>query len=326
MAVVDRGVRERLEWARRRVESRPLGADVPHERLGRYRSYGELLDAWAALADAGARLDCLGESAGGQPLFALEVGPADAGRLALVLSGIHAMEWIGVETGMALFGRLVAEPPADRRVAYVPVVNPDGYLRAESDLRARRRRFVRANANGVDLNRNWPTHWRSVKWEARLLPCLGGPGTAPRSEPEVDAICAKLEAWHRAGVAVERALSLHSFGRMLLLPYGGRWRRPTRFREHLDAARAMHARIGDGRHRIRQSARWVPGLFAHGMEIDHLLEAFGALSLLVECSSGGLRLHDPTSWWHPWRWFNPPDPERTVDGLVTALEAFVRGT
>jgi hypothetical protein len=310
---------------RARLAGPPLGVDVDLARCGPYRAFPDVLGAVEDLARGGARPLRLGATVSGEPLFALEVGPPDAPRASVLLGGMHAMEWIGVETGLAIFARLVDAPPVDRRVLYVPVVNVDGYRVAEANLRAGRRRFHRSNGHGVDLNRNWGTHWKGVKWEAKLLPFLGGPGTAPRSEPEVDAICTALDAVKDGGVEIERAISLHSFGRMLLVPFGGAWRRPDTHAAHVDAARAVQSRLDGAGYRIRQSARWVPGQFAHGMELDDLCVRYRATSLLVECSPGGARLADPSTWLHPWRWFNPPDPSRTIERLVPALEPFLRG-
>ncbi|MFW5921364.1 MAG: hypothetical protein ACOCUS_05945, partial [Polyangiales bacterium] len=115
------------------------------------------------------------------------------------------------------------------------------------------------------------------------------------------------------------------FGRMILYPYGSRWRPPEDADAHRAEAEAIRARLPE-RYRIRQTARWLPGAFAPGMEIDHLHDAYGAVSLLVECSGGGARVTEPSSWVRPWRWFNPPDPRAEASRIATALEPFVRGS
>lgn len=256
----------------------------------------------------------LGTSVEGRPLVAWDVG--EGSRVSVLLAGIHAMEWIGVEVGLALFRQLAADPPEDRVVRVHPLVNPDGYARVERELREGKRNFTRTNARGVDLNRNWPTHWKS---RARMLalPFLGDGGPHPRSEPEVDAVVAGLDAIG----SIDRALSLHSFGRKVLYPYGGVWRRVQDYERHLEAAEQVARAL---EYDAVQSARWVPGAFAPGMELDHLHDAYGALSLLVECSRGGLRGTRPGSWVHPFRWFNPPDPGRIVSRLAPVLDAFLR--
>lgn len=59
-----------------------------------------------------------------------------------------------------------------RRIVLVPVMNPDG-------LQVRRR----VNANGVDINRNYPGTWRLPRGGERFRP-----GKSPASEPEAQAM------------------------------------------------------------------------------------------------------------------------------------------
>ncbi len=263
-----------------------------------------------------------GRSVEGRPLHGFSFGPHDASRVTVVLGGIHAMEWIGVHAACALAERLAEKPPPDRRVWIAPLVNPDGARQVAVDLREGRRRFRRANARGVDLNRNWPTHWTAARFGTRLVPFLGHSGSGPASEPEVRSVLETLDQISD-GARIDRALSLHSFGRMILHPYGGVWRRPDRYPEHREAAEALQAAIDGLRYRIRQSARWVPGAFAPGMELDHLHERYGALALLVELGSGGLDAFDPYSWVEPTRWFHPPDSEEEIARVLPALLSFV---
>lgn len=266
--------------------------------------------------------EVFGRSVEGRPLRAFAFGPEDAERVTVVLGGIHAMEWIGVDAACALAERLAASPPRDRRIWVAPLVNPDGAASVAADLAAGRRRFRRANARGVDLNRNWPTHWTAARFGTRLVPFLGHSGSGPASEPEVRSVLEALDAMVAAGSTIDRALSLHSFGRMILHPYGGVWRRPHRYDEHRRAAEALQSSIDGLHYRIRQSSRWVPGAFAPGMELDHLHERYGALALLVELGSGGLQVRQPRTWVRPTRWFYPPDSEEEVARVLPALLAF----
>ncbi len=305
--------------------SRPLAADVDLVRTGGYRGYTELVGRWAGIARAGGEVIEIGRSVAGAPLFAIDIGPRDAARISAIVAGLHPMEWIGVEVALELLERLVNDPPPGRRVIGFPLVNVDGYRRVEDDLRHHRPRFRRGNRHGVDLNRNWPTHFASPSWLRRKL-SLGGwnhGGPRPLSEPEVAAVVNHLDrVAHSADI--DRAVSLHSFGRKILTPYGGRWRAPGDAAGLRRAANAIRQRIPEP-YTVTQSAHWVPGVFGHGMELDHFYASYGATSLLVECSLGGLTLRDPRSLLHPFRWFNPRRPERVVGQLATALEPFVRG-
>ena len=290
-----------------------------------YGGYAARVARWVSLVDRGARAVCLGETAGRIPIFGLEVGAVDAKRASMVVAGLHAMEWIGVAVGEELLERLVASPPRDRRVLAVPLANPDGYRAVEADLRAGRRRFRRTNARGVDLNRNWPTHHHAWSLRSKLVPPLGGPGRAPLSEPEIAGVVAWGDRVVADGARIDVALSLHSFGRAILYPYGGRWRAPDEVARLRASAQALAARIA-GPYRVVQVARWVPGAFAHGMELDTMHARWGATALLVECSAGGMSLAAPSSLVHPFRWFNPPTPSADVDELAPGLEALLRGS
>lgn len=281
------------------------------ERLPGYATLAEVEDAVGG--------EVLATSREGRPVRGAWVGPPE-GDLALVVAGIHAMEWIGVEVALGLLAALRAAPPS-RRVLVVPVLNPDGFARAAGDLAAGRRRFVRANGAGVDLNRNFPTHWRPTRFPQSAFPFLGTAGTHPRSEPEVDGLCRAVDP--HAG-RLRRAVSLHSIGNKLLVPPGGVWALPPEHGRHRAHAEAVNAALG-GAYHVTAPTRWVPGIsFAPGMELDHF-HAWGAEPLLVEISAGGLAPTDPGSWLHPLRWFNPPDPRPHVSALVPALLPFLLG-
>jgi len=280
-----------------------------------YRGHAEVL---ALLHRLGAIE--LGASVDGLPIVAAVFGPADAPDVSLVIGGLHPIEWIGVETALAIAERLAVSPPADRRVIVLAMANPDGYRRIEHDLVADRRRFRRTNSHGVDLNRNWPTAFLP---RPRWLAGINWPGPAPCSEPEIAAIVRMLDAEIARGARVDTALSLHSFGRKLLIPYGGRWRRSPHHAELFERARRVRDRLIEP-YTIDQVSHWLPGAFVYGMEIDDLHARYGACALLVECAFGGWTT-DPASWVSPFTWYNPRRPSRVAGDLARAVEPFVRG-
>ena len=108
----------------------------------------------------------LGYSVAGRPITAEEIGDADSPRRALVVGCIHGDEAAGIAIARAL-----SASPALREVDLwiVPDLNPDGVARGS-----------RANAAGVDLNRNFPDRWRPLgpQGSAHFA------GTGPLSEPE----------------------------------------------------------------------------------------------------------------------------------------------
>ena len=280
---------------------------------GAYHDTDAVLARVRGLAARGARVSVAGRGAGGGDVLAVTIG--DAGPASAILAGLHPIEWIGVEVGLALLDRLVADPPRGRRVIALPLINVDGHRAVAGDRDAGRRRWRRGNPGGVDLNRNFPTSWRGG---LRLPTGWNFGGAAPADQPEVAAVIATLR---HAGV--DRAVSLHSIGRKLLLPWGARWARPARWAELHAAARSIAQRLPE-RYAITQIARWVPGAFAHGAELDWLHGELGALAVLVECTLGGARLGAPSTWLDPFRWFNPADPGDAAV-IAAAIEPFLRG-
>lgn len=138
----------------------------------------------AALNGATPEEMTLGESVEGRPIVARVWGESD--RCLLILASIHGSEPAGtplVERLKTWFERH-PELLAGRRVAIVPIANPDGY--------AKRERF---NANGVDLNRNFPTGNRT---ERKVH------GETALSEPESRALMRALQVFDPV-----RVVSLH---------------------------------------------------------------------------------------------------------------------
>jgi hypothetical protein len=286
-----------------------------------YRSFSDHVALWQSLAEKGARRDICGQSVLGRPLTALEIGPAKAQKLSIAIAGIHPIEWIGVEVLARWLEKVAENPPVDRRLLVFPLVNVDGYARVEHDLSRGVHRFRRGNAHRVDLNRNFPTHFKRLSLAKRVfLPWAFRRGRNPLSEPETRAVVDRIDRAIRGGGTDLRAVSMHSFGAKVLFPYGGVWRKAQDHRTLKERARAFAERTG---YKAVQSSHWVPGFFAPGMEIDHLYEAFGATALLVECSRGGFALRRPSTWLSPFQWFNPPNPAETIDRLVPALDAFL---
>lgn len=317
-----------------RHQREPLAPSLRARGLGPYRGYGAMLEAIGHAVAAGADLSRIGRTPGGEPIFAVGLGPGrpgTSGRGAatssrdlrttpgtVVVSGLHPLEWIGIEVSLRLLARLASDPPGDRAMTFIPIANPDGVLRVEANLRGRRRRFVRHNAHGVDLNRNFDASWGKSGLVGRLLRGLFAPGSRPASEPEVEAI-----AHHLSHRRVDRALSLHSFGGVVLTPYAARFRKPHDVREHVAWARRI-AEAADGKpYRVLQCSRWG-WVRSGGLELDWFHDRHGAISLLVECSRGGIGLR-PSRLFDPFAWFNPPRLDAEADAIASAVVPFVKG-
>jgi protein MpaA len=122
--------------------------------------------AAAAGASQSPPAEVVGRSVEHRPIRLVRVGDSGAPRRLLVVGCIHGSEPAGLAVTRALRR---AAPPAGVQLLVVDAINPDGCARG-----------TRANARGVDLNRNFPTAWR---------PLGGVYASGPRSssEPETRA-------------------------------------------------------------------------------------------------------------------------------------------
>jgi protein MpaA len=105
----------------------------------------------------------LGRSVDGRTITAVETGDPDAQRKTLVVGCIHGNE----RAGIAITKRLNSTaPPSETDLWIISNLNPDGAAAG-----------TRGNAHGVDLNRNFPWHWRKLSGTYYS-------GPRPLSEPE----------------------------------------------------------------------------------------------------------------------------------------------
>lgn len=139
------------------------GAPTP-SRLGAARARGDLT-VRRPPSERVQRL-VLGRSVKGRPIRAVAIAAGRVRRTVLVIGCIHGNERAGIAIARRL---LEAKPPHGSALWVVPVLNPDG---ARAD--------TRQNADGVDLNRNFPWHWRPLGSHGDLQYS----GSAPLSEPE----------------------------------------------------------------------------------------------------------------------------------------------
>ena len=114
------------------------------------------------------RKDVYGKSEQGRALTAYVLG--DGSDVTMIFGAFHGNEPITDDIVLKLRDYLKYNPKylQGRRVVLAPVVNPDGL-----------RRGNRSNANGVDINRNFPGTWRKQATKARFTP---GPRAASESE------------------------------------------------------------------------------------------------------------------------------------------------
>lgn len=118
------------------------------------------------------------QSAGGKSieLFSSQAGSEPP---LLFIGGVHGDEPEGVELAQKFLAWLQKNNNSQfHSWLLIPCLNVDGYSHHE-----------RTNANGVDLNRNFP----SSDWSPHAKAPRYNPGSRPGSEPEVQAVCRLIE-------------------------------------------------------------------------------------------------------------------------------------
>jgi hypothetical protein len=141
--------------------------------------YAKLPNVSMALCEDAQLLASGVRSVQGEPLMVRDIRPENPKRRVLVVAAMHGDELSSASVALHWLDFAQAAPQSIHW-RFIPVLNPDGLLRKPAR---------RMNANGVDLNRNFPTpNWQSETkryWErlTRKDP-RRWPGKTPLSEPE----------------------------------------------------------------------------------------------------------------------------------------------
>jgi hypothetical protein len=144
--------------------------------------------------------------------------PVDGAMRILFVGGIHGDELTAAELSLRWLDRLSSNEAAKFHWRFIPVLNPDGLLAP---------RPSRTNANGVDLNRNFPSgDWTGGAlryWERMTLKDPRRyPGRAPVTEPESRWFAAEIERF-----SPDIIISVHA--PLGLLDFDGPATAPSRF-------------------------------------------------------------------------------------------------
>src|SRR5829696_8618661 len=153
----------------------------------------------------------IGTTLNGREILALKVtqgarGQKDGSRPAVLYSSVqHAREWIASEVNRRLMYHYIegwaADDPAITNLLrgtelwFVPIMNPDGYEYTFTNERLWRKNLRDNNNNGttevgdgVDPNRNFPSHWGYDNEGSSPIPSSETyRGPSPASEPESQA-------------------------------------------------------------------------------------------------------------------------------------------
>ena len=262
-----------------------------------YEQMGAKLDELTEQYPGLAKKVSLGKTHEGRDIWALKISKnvnseETKSKPAVVVTGAHhAREWattmLPVSIAEDTLANYESDPAAKNRVDngelwFVPMVNPDGYefSRTENSYWRKNRRPitetpcgpVRGDVRGVDLNRNYadnnPDHaaiWRpehddqcSFRDDGRATSdnprrdTYRGPSGA--SEVEVQSLL-KLEL-DRGNV--EGVLDFHSYGGMILFPWGHTSKNVDNVEAYKEVGGKMNDALGDKRYRVFQSSGLYP--------------------------------------------------------------------
>ena len=148
----------------------------------------------------------IGFSAEGRPLEVYTFGQGEIQDI--IIGGIHGgYEWNTIALADQLITYVNENPdviPSDVTLYILPDMNPDGDARSHDE-------WGRVNANGVDLNRNFPIGWaptwdRSGCYDLTLTTSGRGPGSEPETRLVMNFIAAhKINAlidYHSAALGI----------------------------------------------------------------------------------------------------------------------------
>lgn len=145
----------------------------------------------------------IGYSTEHRPLEVVRFGNGETALM--IVAGIHGgYEWNTVALADQLIEQLTNDPtllPEEKTLYILRLLNPDGYAKDDGP-------DGRANANNVDINRNWDANWQanwwgSGCWNYRFITA----GAEPMSEPETQALAGFLQEKH-----IQALISYHSAG------------------------------------------------------------------------------------------------------------------
>lgn len=261
-----------------------------------FRPLNELNDFFAGLVlenPTVAEAEVIGQSWEGRDLIAYRfTGPGDASNRPAVLFNnmCHAREWISPMTGAYIAQTLAEGYGTDPRITalldtcvvhLIPIANPDGYLFSWTPGGRLWRKTRRLNGDGtfgVDWNRNFAEGWGIGS--SGITTSEVYRGTAPFSEPETQA----FRDYVLANPAIAAHIDFHSFGQLVLWPWGDRPETPPEpdFTRLVDLGIGMVDAI-----RAVNGAVYIPqaGIdlsVAGGTSPDWTYAATGALGYTVE--------------------------------------------
>lgn len=154
----------------------------------------------------------IGRSVLNQPIEVVRIGNGD--KAVLLVGGLHAgfapSTVTVAEMSVSYFSDNPTEIPDNITLYIITSANPDSPY-APNTLQGR------LNANGVDLNRNWPCEWvQDARWRNSIV--KGSGGNEPLSEPETKSLANFIQEIQPVGVVFWAAIYRDNLGNGLVSP------------------------------------------------------------------------------------------------------------
>ncbi len=158
----------------------------------------------------------IGKSVKDKPIYAFSVFKT-ARPLVLVQGAIHAREYVTANLLLMLAKDFILRGKRGT-IWFVPMVNPDGV-----DIVLKGNSLYKANANGVDLNVNFPAKWGKGKSNVFIKGDENFVGKSPLCEPESQAL-----ADFTALILPDMSISYHTKGEEIYWEFFQRGKRRLR--------------------------------------------------------------------------------------------------
>ncbi len=307
-------------------------AGATKARFKNFSGYKDFEDHFLALcksAEITTEVSQIGESVEGRAIWTVSLGDADPSAPGVLYSSLtHGHEFVAGDMCLDVLRWFLSPENRDAsmemlsraRAHFLPVANPDANERAHRELRKYGVSFARKNANGVDLNRNFPAHFYpeggSPVMASNLPFTLVYRGEGPLSEPESRAFRDFVEK-----TPLRASLAIHSPGRFIGYPFCHTNAPCPHSKEMRAVADAMRARQPFFKYRVGSEFTYLP---TSGDLDDWLYEEHGIFAFLLEVGKLGLRFEDPATWLNMYAWCNAPEAEKEIANNIDACVYFAR--
>uniref|UniRef100_A0A0K2U9N3 Carboxypeptidase A2 (Pancreatic) [Rattus norvegicus] n=1 Tax=Lepeophtheirus salmonis TaxID=72036 RepID=A0A0K2U9N3_LEPSM len=248
-----------MEFIQSAMNAELLDFRDPSFNFERYHSWKEIndfLDDFLIETPSSEEI-IIGKTVEGRPLRVIKLSnkrEVKERKIVWVDCGIHAREWISPAFCLYTLDRIVTVSPElmnNFDFYILPVFNPDGYVYSWENSRLWRKnrnpqkntvqkensiaglfdRFkLKSNkkCTGVDLNRNFESHWNTVGSSSN--PCLDTyHGSKAFSEEETSAVRDFLAP---LGTKMAAFFTIHSYSQLIMSPYAYQKEKPNDFDDH----------------------------------------------------------------------------------------------